>query len=504
MDSDEQNFYYNDGGDVVSEDEDIFCISNGDANEPDCTTVPQQTAYTILREEDVKKLVNNHISQVSTLLSVSRGLACHLLCRNNWCPNAVYDQWFADEERPDELPPQQESGEQLCGICFEPFKIEDMVSASCGHPFCSGCWQTYISTSINDGPGCLRLPCPEPKCRAVAGVDMVESMASEDEKQKYYQYLYRSYVECSRSRKWCPAPGCEFAVEFKDAAGCESYDVTCNCVYKFCWKCMQESHRPVDCKTVEKWIKKNSSEVENNNWILAYTKPCPKCHRAIEKNQGCNHMTCRSPCTHHFCWVCLGPWEKHSYYNFTCNTYKDEGSNIDEENRERAKNVLARYTHYYERWDSNDKSRKRALSDLNQARNQHMEKLAGTQGESLAGVQFVIEAWNQIVECRRVLKWSYAYGYYHMSTEKPGKLEFFRYLQGEAEAALERLHYCAEKEMSRYLTADRPLKDFKDFKSKLGRLTAVTGNYFQNLVLALENNLSEVDDHESSTSGTKN
>ncbi|KAL0376982.1 UNVERIFIED_CONTAM: putative E3 ubiquitin-protein ligase ARI8 [Sesamum calycinum] len=423
MDSDEQNFYYSDSGDVVSEDEDVFCISNSYADEPDCTTLPQQTAYTILREEDVKKRVNNNISQVSTLLSISRGLACHLLCRNNWCPNAVYDQWFANEERPDELPPQQESGEQLCGICFEPFKIEDMVSASCGHPFCAGCWQTYISTSINDGPGCLRLPCPEPKCRAVAGVDMVESMASEDEKQKYYQYLYRSYVECSRSRKWCPAPGCEFAVEFKDAAGCESYDVTCDCDYKFCWKCMQESHRPVDCKTVEKWIKKNSSEVENTNWILAYTKPCPK---------------------------------------------------------------------------------KRALSDLNQARNQHIDKLAGTQGESLAGVQFVIQAWNQIVECRRVLKWSYAYGYYHMSTEKPGKLEFFGYLQGEAEAALERLHYCAEKEMSRYLTADRPLKDFKDFKSKLGRLTAVTGNYFQNLVLALENNLSEVDDRESSTSGTKN
>ena len=33
------------------------------------------------------------------------------------------------------------------------------------------------------------------------------------------------------------------------------------------------------------WITKNSAECENLNWILANTKPCPKCHRPIEKNQ---------------------------------------------------------------------------------------------------------------------------------------------------------------------------------------------------------------------------
>lgn len=40
------------------------------------------------------------------------------------------------------------------------------------------------------------------------------------------------------------------------------------------------------------WISKNSAESENVTWIMANTKPCPKCHRPIEKNQGCMHMTC--------------------------------------------------------------------------------------------------------------------------------------------------------------------------------------------------------------------
>jgi hypothetical protein len=36
---------------------------------------------------------------------------------------------------------------------------------------------------------------------------------------------------------------------------------------------------------VKKWITKNSAESENLNWIMANTKPCPKCYRPIEKNQ---------------------------------------------------------------------------------------------------------------------------------------------------------------------------------------------------------------------------
>lgn len=33
--------------------------------------------------------------------------------------------------------------------------------------------------------------------------------------------------------KWCPAPGCDYAIDF--VAGSGIYDVTCLCSYSFCW-----------------------------------------------------------------------------------------------------------------------------------------------------------------------------------------------------------------------------------------------------------------------------
>lgn len=79
-------------------------------------------------------------------------------------------------------------------------------------------------------------------------------------------------------------------------------------------------------------------------------------------------------------------------------------------------------------------------------------------------------------------------------------MQFFEFLQGEAEAGLERLHYCAEKELLDHLGSTEKLdyteqgfcENFKRFRSKLIWLTKVTGDYFDNLVIALENSLKDV------------
>ncbi|TQD75620.1 hypothetical protein C1H46_038860 [Malus baccata] len=75
-------------------------------------------------------------------------------------------------------------------------------------------------------------------------------------------------------------------------------------------------------------------------------------------------------------------------------------------------------------------------------------------------LKFIIEAWQQIIEARQILRWSYAYGYY-IPEDELLKLKLFEHLLGHAVFSLE-------------------------------RLTNATANYFDKLVRALESGLSEI------------
>lgn len=519
VDSYEEDYYsgdamYSEGGD----DDEYDYLDNGSDDDDGGVVSRQQKNYTILKEDDISQRQEEDITTIASVLSISRDSACMLLRRYNWNVSNVHEAWFANEnevrkavgilDNTNIKPPK--AGELLCGICFESYNLDNISTAACGHPFCNTCWRAYISTSINDGPGCLTLRCPIPSCGAAVGIDMVNMLTSDEDKKKYRRYLLRSYIEDNKKTKWCPAPGCDCAIEYDLGSG--SYDVTCYCSYSFCWNCTEEAHRPVDCETVSKWIMKNSAESENMNWILANSKPCPKCKRPIEKNQGCMHMTCNPPCKYEFCWLCLGQWSDHGERTggfYACNRYesaKQEGAyDESERRREMAKNSLERYTHYYERWATNQSSRQKALSDLQQMQTVHLAKLSEKQSQPETQLKFILEAWLQIVECRRVLKWTYAYGYY-LPEQELAKRQFFEYLQGEAEAGLERLHQCAEKELHTYIEAGGSQDEFNNFRTKLAGLTSVTRNYFENLVRALENGLSDVDAHgaSSKTSTSKN
>ncbi|KAL8154507.1 hypothetical protein AgCh_000024 [Apium graveolens] len=113
--------------------------------------------------------------------------------------------------------------------------------------------------------------------------------------------------------------------------------------------------------------------------ILANSKPCPKCKRPIEKNQGCMHMTCTPPCKFEFCWLCLGVWSDHGERTggfYASNHYeaaKQEGVyDESEKRREMAKNSIH--------------SLLRAL-----------EKLSEKQKIPESQLKFVLEAWSQLL-----------------------------------------------------------------------------------------------------------
>ncbi|KAK1433117.1 hypothetical protein QVD17_10023 [Tagetes erecta] len=508
MDAEDQDYY----DDVFDSDDDDDADCDLDDGTDDYNALLNSTtdkSYLVLKEDDLLQRQQQDVTQVTTVLSIPKDSACMMLVRYNWDVNTLNEAWFQDEAKvrgtvglldvdPSVKFPKTGKGFVDCGICFDSIRKCDTASCGCDHSYCKTCWKFYVATAIDDGPGCLNLRCPEPSCDAAVGLDMINVFATVEEKKRYHLFMLRTYVEVNKKIKWCPGPGCEYAIEFDDDVDMGSYDVSCLCKYGFCWKCMEDAHRPLDCETVGKWVLKNNAEAENTNWILAYTKPCPKCKRSIEKNHGCMHMTCRAPCGFQFCWLCLGPYVGHD--GRACNAYAKEGGHVPEAERQRemAKKAIERYTHYYERWAANEKSRKQALSDLHKIETVDLKKLSLNYRQPETQLQFIVDAWLQIVECRRVLKWTYAYGYY-IPKEEEAKKMFFEYVQGEAESGLERLHRCAEKELQTYIinedAANASEDQFTCFRAKLCDLTTVTRSYFENLVRALENGLSDVDSH---------
>ena len=169
----------------------------------------------------------------------------------------------------------------------------------------------------------------------------------------------KNFTESNSDIKWCPNPNCGICIR---VPGHGMKEIKCQCGTLFCFKCLRETHRPCDCEMISLWEYKNKSQSEDAKWIIVNTKQCPNCHKYIEKNQGCNHMTCRKEaggCGYEFCWICLGEWKKHGSSWYKCTFF--DPNKVDKE-KEKLKNdtkfELEKYISYFDKYINHDKSQK--------------------------------------------------------------------------------------------------------------------------------------------------
>lgn len=214
--------------------------------------------------------------------------------------------------------------------------------------------------SVQPGPHVIACVCSS-QCHLVLSSSLVSALlASEAHRERLAQFerassLARSYVDDNSSIKWCPGADCGRAVKAKPGV----IGIQCDCGTRFCFRCGGEDHSPCSCEELKKWIIKCKDDSETFNWLVANTKPCPKCQTCIEKNGGCNHMTCKNgACKYEFCWVCCGAWKDHSGSFYACNKYdpdKDK-DNPDKKKQDSSRAALARYLHYYTRFTNHHNS----------------------------------------------------------------------------------------------------------------------------------------------------
>ncbi|RPD54443.1 RING-5 domain-containing protein [Lentinus tigrinus ALCF2SS1-7] len=339
-------------------------------------------------------------------------------------------------------PPVEEPKEFVCPICFDDTQTEFMALI-CEHKFCASCWKEYITSKVRTEAECT-ITCMAEDCNIVALDPFVQKALGDDKEtwERYQELLVRQFVSCIPHLKFCPYPSCTYTVSCPAAATKSSLVtivpiVTCGAsnTHVFCFGCPIDSdHRPVVCAVAKMWLQKCRDDSETANWIKSNTKECSKCQSTIEKNGGCNHMTCKK-CKYEFCWVCMGPWSEHGTAWYSCNRYDEKASVDARDAQTRSRASLERYLHYYNRWANHEQSAKLSM-ELYVKTEKKMEEMQITSELTWIQVQFMKKALDVVFRCRMTLKWTYAMAYYLASGNDK---ELFEDNQRDLERAVEEL-----------------------------------------------------------------
>lgn len=198
-------------------------------------------------------------------------------------------------------------------------------------------------------------------------------------------------------------------------------------------------HEPATCKELEDWQVKNSGgdETLNEKYIASITKKCPNCKSSIEKNGGCNHMTCHK-CHYHFCWLCLGKFGKgplgdsSGYGNHKCNIFGDEDKSIKPEDD------WERFRWYSERFNNHSRSYEMEKK-LDSKKEEWIQDCVKTYTTVPTFLQYYRDAIAQLLVARSTIRNSYIFGFYRPLHHPEIHKDLFEHRQNELEIHTELL-----------------------------------------------------------------
>lgn len=111
-----------------------------------------------------------------------------------------------------------------------------------------------------------------------------------------------------------------------------------------------------------------------------------------------------------------------------------------------AKRDLDRYLHYYKRFHAHSEAQKFAAKQLRDTDKKMTALQESAEYAKWSDVEFLKTANEQLVECRRVLKFTYVFGYYlHPTDDNKKQRETFEYHQELLERFTENLSELSEK-----------------------------------------------------------
>jgi hypothetical protein len=132
-----------------------------------------------------------------------------------------------------------------CEVCYEELPRKELLCIEvCGHGLCTTCYKDYLTAKLLEGTPAVEASCPDAMCKLVVPESIWRKALIDDHDkfERFRQFVFTSYVEISKSAKWCPGTSCDMVVELKRLDD-DEIDVLCTeCYATFCYKCSEAAH----------------------------------------------------------------------------------------------------------------------------------------------------------------------------------------------------------------------------------------------------------------------
>ncbi|CEP64169.1 E3 ubiquitin-protein ligase HEL1 LALA0_S10e03994g [Lachancea lanzarotensis] len=397
---------------------DNFNPSSGDGTY-DSDGIPK-LQYNCLTTDQIYGLMVARLDRIQPIFQLSHGDIIVMLQKYAWSEERLLEDWTEDQENVliacglkvekvlDGPRGIQTHSDFLCHICCESNK-QKTFRLECGHEYCVECYEHYIKDKVPEGKIITCMSCS----LALKNSD-IDDILGDSSSLTLMKSSIKGFIQKhSKHYRWCPFVDCNCIIQISNISSLAEFPrlhlspyVVCENQHRFCFKCGLEVHAPGDCHVAEQWVKLAQLECANLNWVLKNTKECPKCGVNIEKNGGCNHMTCQS-CGYQFCWICEQCWTGHGGGFYECTHFKKD----DKQGSADTKNSLRKYTFYYKLFSEHENSVKLDWT-LGLTVEQKVKALQENMGISWIETQFLSESIRALIDGRTVLKWSFPVAYY--------------------------------------------------------------------------------------------
>nr|XP_037276940.1 E3 ubiquitin-protein ligase RNF14-like isoform X2 [Rhipicephalus microplus] len=182
---------------------------------------------------------------------------------------------------------------QVCLTSKQGCDFELMIG--CDHPFCRDCLREHFRIQIESGCA-SQLRCPQEKCTTQVLPTQVKALVGDALGSRYEESLLSAYLDSQEDLTYCPRLQCQRPVVLDPGEQRAIRDEYL-------------SATPAGKQAMEKRYGKRTlqllvDESLTQDWMQENSKKCPHCSISIEKQDGCNKMTCWR-CGTYFCWICM-------------------------------------------------------------------------------------------------------------------------------------------------------------------------------------------------------